>query len=392
MSESQVRTVPAASTSFLLREQPSDAGGTPVLLLHGVPETSTCWAGLAPRLATGRRVLAPDLPGLGGSTYTGPYDVASLVEQLAALVEAEVPGGRVDVVGHDWGGSLALALAGARPDLVRRLVVANAPYRSVPLRAVHIPFFALPVVPELLFRVAARGVVDAAYRVGWRAATPLDGEALAEYHAAYSKPSVFQAMLGYYRAAARPRIARLVRPGAVTVSSSVRAEKALVLWGAADPILPISTGEAVVRDLGADCVMVTVPGAGHFVMEEAPDVVADVLLDFLADESTPAPAVTAAPPERDAERTAIEPPPGVPADPTDLDGPPAAEQAPPAAEQARAAAAPAGKAPAKKKAAPAKKAPAKRAPAQKAVKAPAKKAGPAGGTGTPPGAGPSPTA
>ena len=355
MSESQVRTVPAASTSFLLREQPGDGDGTPVLLLHGVPETSTCWAALAPRLATGRRVLAPDLPGLGGSTYTGPYDVASLVEQLAALVEAEVPGGRVDVVGHDWGGSLALALAGARPDLVRRLVVANAPYRSVPLRAVHIPFFALPVVPELLFRVAARGVVDAAYRLAWRAPTPLDGEALAEYHAAYSKPSVFQAMLGYYRAAARPRLARLVRPGPVTVSSTVRPEKALVLWGAADPILPISTGEAVVRDLGADCVMVTVPGAGHFVVEEAPDVVADVLLDFLADETTPAPPVQAAPPAKDADGAGIEPPPGVPADPTAVDGPPAAEQAP---------AEPAKKAPAKK--APAKKAPAKKAPAKKA--------------------------
>ena len=90
----------------------------------------------------------------------------SLVAQLAALVEAEVPGGRVDVVGHDWGGSLALALAGARPDLVRRLVVANAPFRTVPLlRAAHIPFFALPVVPELLFRLGGRRVVDAMLRL-----------------------------------------------------------------------------------------------------------------------------------------------------------------------------------------------------------------------------------
>jgi haloacetate dehalogenase len=329
VSESQVRTVAAASTSFLLREQPGGADGTPLLLLHGVPETSTCWAPLASRLAVGRRVLAPDLPGLGGSAFSGPYDVATLVEQLAALVEAEVPGGRVDVVGHDWGGSLALALAGMRPDLVRRLVVANAPYRSVPLRAVHIPFFALPVLPELLFRVAARRVVDGVYALAWHGPVPLDREARAEYHAAYSKPSVVQAMLGYYRAATRPRLARLVRPGAVTVSSSVRVEKALVLWGAADPILPVSTGEAVVRDLGADCVMVTVPGVGHFVHEEAPDLVADVLLDFLADKTTPAPPVAAAPPERaGAEGTPIEPPPGLPADPTAVDGPPAASTAP----------------------------------------------------------------
>lgn len=303
MSEqSRVRTVMAGSSSFLLREQTSESGATPVLLLHGVPETASCWRDLAPRLGQGRRrVLAPDLPGLGGSTFTGPYDVGSLVGELAALIETVAPGTSVDVVGHDWGGSLALGLAGARPDLVRRLVVVNAPFRKVPLRAAHIPFFALPVAPELLIRLGGRRVVDAAFALGWRASTPLDDERLAEYRAVYTKPSVVQAMLGYYRAATRPRLARLVQPGSAHVRvPRVRAEKALVLWGAADPILPVSTGEAVVQDLGADCVMVTVPGAGHFVIEEAPEVVADVLLDFLADEQKPAPPVHAAPPEKQA--------------------------------------------------------------------------------------------
>jgi hypothetical protein len=178
---------------------------------------------------------------------------------------------------------------------------------------VHIPFFALPAVPELLFQVAGRRVVDAAFAVGWWASTPIMAESLAEYRAAYTKPSVVQAMLGYYRAAARPRLTRLLTPGAEPAPvPRVRAEKALVLWGAKDPILPVSTGEAVVRDLGADCVMVTVPGAGHFPVEEAPGVVADVLLDFLADEKVPAPAVAAAPPEKPgAEDTPIEPPPAV---------------------------------------------------------------------------------
>ena len=341
--------MPAGSSSFLLREHGSDSAATPVLLLHGVPETASCWYDLAPRLAAGRRVLAPDLPGLGGTTYTGPYDVSCLVAELAALIEAEVPGGRVDVVGHDWGGSLGLGLAGARPDLVRRLVVANAPYRKVPARALHIPFFALPVAPEVLFRLGGRRVVDLAFRLLWRADTPVNAESLAEYRAAYTKPSVYSAMLGYYRAAARPRLARLVRRSADPVPvPQVRAEKALVLWGAADPVLPIAVGEAVVRDLGADCVMVTVPGAGHFVVEEAPDVVADVLLDFLADEGAPAP-VQAAPPDKEDEGR-MEPPPAVLVEPP-LETP----DSPPDV------AAPAKKATAGQKKAAAKKAPAKKA-------------------------------
>jgi len=311
--QEQVRVVRAAQTSFLLRSHASPApDSTPVLLLHGVPETSSCWRALALALAAGRCVLAPDLPGLGGSSFTGPYDVPTLVAQLAALVELEVPGGRVDVVGHDWGGSLALGLAAARPDLVRRLVVANAPFREVPLlRAAHLPFFALPFAPELLFRLGGRRVVDAMLSYAWKAPVPLHPESRTEYEAAYTSPETVRAMLGYYRAATRPRVLALLRPGKPQGVPRVRVEKALVLWGAADPVLPVFVGETVVRDLGADCVMVTVPGAGHFVVEEAPEVVRDVLMDFLGDETTPTPPVAAAPPERlSAEHEPIELAPG----------------------------------------------------------------------------------
>jgi pimeloyl-ACP methyl ester carboxylesterase len=200
----------------------------------------------------------------------------------------------VDVVGHDWGGVIGLALAGHRPDLVRRLVVANAPFRDVPLRALHIPFFALPAVPELVFKAAARQVVDVSFALGWKAGGTLHPDSRAEYRAAYSRSAVSRAALGYYRAAARPQIAGVVRRSLrPEPPPRVAVEKALVLWGAQDPVLPVSTGESVVRDLGADCVMVTVPGAGHFVVEEAPDVVADVLLDFLNAPAAPGEVVEA---------------------------------------------------------------------------------------------------
>jgi pimeloyl-ACP methyl ester carboxylesterase len=299
-----VRNVPVADTRFLLREEGS-GDGVPVLLLHGVPETSSCWREIAPSLGVGRRVLAPDLPGLGGSSFSGPYDAGSVVTQLVALLDAEVPGQRVDVVGHDWGGSLALALAGARPDLVRRLVVANAPYRDVNLlRAAHIPFFALPVAPELVFRLGGRRVVDLMFSLAWKADTELDADVRAEYTAAYTDPTRVTAMLGYYRAAARPKLAALLTRGEGPARPPlVRAEKMLVIWGAADPVLPVSIGESVVKDLGADCVMVTIPGAGHFVIEEAPAVVLETLTAFLAPDA-PAPAPAAAPKKRAPRKAA----------------------------------------------------------------------------------------
>jgi haloacetate dehalogenase len=281
----QTRNVTAADTVFLLRET-GDGTGTPVLLLHGVPQTSTVWRDVAPALAAdGHRVLMPDLPGLGGSQYRGPFDVASVVRQVVALLDEVVPGQRVDVVGHDWGGSVALGLTGAFPERVRRLAVANTVFRHVNLlRAPHIPLFAAPAVPELLFRLGGAKVVETMLRLGWKSDVVLDAEAKAEYVAAYSEPHSVSAMLGYYRASARPKLAAAVRLGpAPQGPPRVEAEEMLVLWGAADGVLPVSIGEEIVKDLGARCAMVTVPGAGHFVIEEAPDVVRETLTRFVAD-------------------------------------------------------------------------------------------------------------
>jgi pimeloyl-ACP methyl ester carboxylesterase len=293
------RNVPAADTRFLLREQGS-GDGTPVLLLHGVPETSSAWRDIAPALATGRRVLAPDLPGLGGSSYSGPFDVPSVVAQVVALLDVELPGQRVDVVGHDWGTSIALGLAGAHPDRVRRLAVSNGVYRHVNLlKAFHIPLFALPALPELVFKLGGRRVVDLFFAYAWKSEeVTLDPEVRAEYTAAYTEPGHVRAMLAYYRAAARPRVVAALSRTKSASQPRVSAERMLVFWGAKDPALPISVGESIVKDLGATCDMVTIPGAGHFVLEEATPVVVETLLAFLAETPTKAAAAKKAPAPR----------------------------------------------------------------------------------------------
>lgn len=262
---------------------------TPALLLHGVPETALVWRHLVPDLAKDRIVIAPDLKGLGESEIRGPYDMAAVAAELAALVLHEVDG-PVDVIGHDWGGSIGLALAGARPDLVRRLVVINAPFRKINLaRAPHIPFFALPVAPEAVIRLGGERVFRGMIRAAWKAEWTLDDELLDYYARSYADPQRTAAMLGYYRASTRPRLARAARgllPGRGTAADQagpprVKVDRSLVIWGAADPVLPISIGESVVRDLGASCSMVTLPGVGHFPPEEAPAVVVPTIAQFV---------------------------------------------------------------------------------------------------------------
>src|SRR3954464_1197082 len=105
--------------------------GRPVLLLHGFPETSACWAAVTPELAqAGLRTYAPDQ--LGYSPGARPDEVAAystpnLTQVTADLMTAlDLP--RADVVGHDWGAQVAWALAGWHPDRVRSLTAVSVPH------------------------------------------------------------------------------------------------------------------------------------------------------------------------------------------------------------------------------------------------------------------------
>src|SRR5699024_2478355 len=136
--------------------------------------------------------------------------------------------------------------------------------------------FSVPVLPEALFQLGGQRAVELMLRSGWRADHPLDPEIAAHYRQAYARPDRVAAMLAYYRGATRPRLRRTVerlagRPGTQRRGDNAPrgpAEHALVVWGARDPVLPLPVGEAVVRDLGSRTEMVTVPDAGHFVVEE----------------------------------------------------------------------------------------------------------------------------
>lgn len=102
-----------------------DGEGDTVLLLHGWPDTSALWRGVAPRLVdAGFKVVVPDLRGCGRSSKppeVEAYRVEHLVGDVAAIAQ-ELCGGRTHVVGHDWGANLAWVTASFLPGTVDRLV------------------------------------------------------------------------------------------------------------------------------------------------------------------------------------------------------------------------------------------------------------------------------
>lgn len=104
--------------------------GSPVVLLHGFPQFSDCWDGLAPLLhAQGYRTIAMDQRGYSpGARPAGvaAYRMSELVADALALLDHV--GGPAHVVGHDWGATVAWSLAMRHPDRVRTLTALSVPH------------------------------------------------------------------------------------------------------------------------------------------------------------------------------------------------------------------------------------------------------------------------
>jgi pimeloyl-ACP methyl ester carboxylesterase len=109
-----------------------DGDGPTLLLLHGWPDTAALWNDVVPLLVdAGFRVAVPDLRGCGRSDKPSDvedYRMHHLVGDVVSIIDAL--GGKVYLVGHDWGAALAWAVATFRADLVERLVVLSVGHPS----------------------------------------------------------------------------------------------------------------------------------------------------------------------------------------------------------------------------------------------------------------------
>jgi 2-hydroxymuconate-semialdehyde hydrolase len=119
--------VAGVATAVIDTGTPEGAAAPPALLLHGSGPGVTAianWRAVIPALAADRRVVAPDQLGFGG-TATGErrtYGRTAWTDHALALLDT-LGIGTVDIVGNSMGGAIALSIATARPELVRRLVL-----------------------------------------------------------------------------------------------------------------------------------------------------------------------------------------------------------------------------------------------------------------------------
>jgi pimeloyl-ACP methyl ester carboxylesterase len=256
--------------------------GPPLLLVHGWPQTWYAWRLLMPALARDFQVIAVDQRGIGLSDKPeGGYDAGTLAGDLIGLMDA-LGHQRFAVVGHDTGFVISYALAADHPDRVACAALAEIPgppgaTPSPPLfvpgavndRLWHIPFNRVDKVPEQL--VAGREDIFFGYEFAIQGGK-LPDDVVGYYVRLLSNAEALHGSFGFYRAFE------------ATVAQNVqRKDRHLPM-----PVLAIggqaSHGGHVAEamELIADDVRnVVIPGAGHWVAEQAPEQMLAALTAFL---------------------------------------------------------------------------------------------------------------
>lgn len=283
-------TVAARGMTFSTLE----AGEGPlVLCLHGFPDSLRSFRHQLPALAAaGYRAVAPAMRGYAptGPAPDGRYQTAALALDAVALIEALGYDDAI-VFGHDWGAAATYFGALLTPHRIRRIVTAAVPYGprffqaftrdyDQQRRSWYMMFFQQALADVAMrhddFAMIDRLVADWSPGWTWPAA---DREAT---KATFRRPGTLEAALGYYRATMGPAFAD---PG--TLDATAQGMTAplpmpgLMLHGANDGCIGADILEGMADYFPAGLQIEIVPGAGHFVHQEQPDVVNRLVLDFL---------------------------------------------------------------------------------------------------------------
>jgi len=267
--------------------------GPAVVLLHGYAETSRMWRPLMPQLSDRHRVIAPDLPGIGGSAIPKDgLDMASAARRIHALIR-QLGVEHAVVVGHDIGLMVAYAYAAQFPDEVDRLILMDAflpgvkGWEAVYNHPAIWHFRFNGATPEALVKGRERTYFEHFWNNfaadGTRSIPEADRQA---YAADYARPGRMRAGWAYFVS---------FQQAAVDFEKFARTKLAM-------PLLTVGGDKANGVTLAEQGPLVATNSSslvlahtGHWIMEESPRETADALIRFIAGEKV-GQQVVAAPP------------------------------------------------------------------------------------------------
>ncbi|MEZ5849923.1 MAG: alpha/beta hydrolase [Hyphomicrobiaceae bacterium] len=268
--------------------RPGQPQAAAVVLLHGWPQTWYEWRHVIPALAQRYTVIAPDLRGLGDSSRPlSGYDKRTVSNDVWRLVSEVLGLQRFFLVGHDWGGPTAFALASQHPEAVEKLCIMDVVIPgdggdfSQGGRRWHHQFHITPDLPEALVQGRERVYLQWFYQTfAYRPGAIPDAD-IDEYVRTYSQPGALRAGFNFYR-----ELERDAKDNAGLLATGFRLPMPVLAIGGGVSY-PHGRGrghdvEASLKRVAANVTGVVLPECGHFVPEEQPEAVARLLLDFFA--------------------------------------------------------------------------------------------------------------
>ncbi|MFE2990993.1 alpha/beta fold hydrolase [Streptomyces sp. NPDC059262] len=253
--------------------------GSPVVLVHGFPETWWVFHKLIPLLSERHRVFAPDLRGFGDSaTATTAHDSVTAAQDLSELI-TRLDVGPVHLTGQDISGPTTFRVAATRPDLVRSYAAIETGLPGFGVEkladvahggAWHIGVLAAPGIPEMLLAGRERAFL-AQYAIPSLCVTPdaFTDDDIDELARSYTRPDAFNGAAGLYRS--------MLHEGAEIrqLASRKLTMPVLAVGGRSGEFTPTT-----LRQVAEDVSALSLEGIGHYAAMEAPAPLAEGLLSF----------------------------------------------------------------------------------------------------------------
>ena len=250
--------------------------GAPVIMIHGFPDYWYTWRKQIAVLSKTRHVVAIDMRGYNKSDKpkgADSYAMPILVEDVAAVLK-QIGKKKAVICGHDWGGMVAWTFAITKPGLTEKLIVLNLPHPHGLTRelAINPQQQKNSAYAREFQKPGAHKKLTAEGLAFW----VTDAAARKKYIEAF-KRSDFEAMLNYYRKNyPRPPYERPKEAPRVKVACPV-----LLIHGLDDTALLAGALNDTWNWIDSDLTLVTIPGAGHFVQQDAADLVTRSMASWL---------------------------------------------------------------------------------------------------------------
>ena len=246
---------------------------TPIVFIHGIPDTSDTWLPIMERLAQYHPVYAVDLAGYGYSDWPAGHDL-SLSAQADYVAEFldRLQLKQVIIVGHDIGGGVAQILAAHQPRRVRQLVLINSVI-GVHWPVIEMRLLCMPWLGPASFALLETPIWTYMLHKGFYRDELLTADTVQRYRQWYQGAAGRQRLVRNARALDNTDLTGLSPPMEKLPTPT------LVLWGREDRFLGAAPAQQLCQVM-AHCRFEFVEAAGHFVIDEQPDRVAAAIGQF----------------------------------------------------------------------------------------------------------------